>query len=45
MMKFDERKLKKFEQNWENFGDFWFGSEIVIVDPEILLQLGLNTPC
>lgn len=36
---------KKLERNWENFGDLWFGYEIVIVDPEILLQLGIYTPC
>ena len=44
-MKFDESKWKNVEEIWENLEIFGFGSEIVIVDPEILLQLGIYTPC
>ena len=43
MMKFDEKKLKKFERIWENFRWKVFGSEIVKCWCRILLELRLYT--
>ena len=44
MKNFDQKSEKSVKRIWENWENFGFDFEIVIVDPEFLLQLSSYSP-